>query len=180
VGKPAKPSRDQHVGAYLLLALIGGGLGLLSLLPQTPALIWNLSESVPVGLYRIEHKAFIKGDIVVLDPVGRVRSALTTYGILPADWLLLKPVAALPGDTVCRSANTVTVNGEPAATARIIARDGQSLPTWSGCYTLQDNDVFVLAPHPASFDGRYLGPVDTGQIVGVAHPLITLPAQEAS
>jgi conjugative transfer signal peptidase TraF len=190
VGKPAKHLRDQHagadgaaavpqdrrrIGAYLLLALTGGGLGLLSLLPQAPALIWNFSKSVPVGLYRIERTASAKGDIVVLAPSGRVRSALTAYGILPADWLLLKPIAALAGDKVCRSAGAVTVNGEPAATARTIARDGQSLPTWGGCYVLQNSEVFVLAPHPASFDSRYLGPIDARQIVGVARPLLTLP-----
>ena len=164
----------------LVMTAVGAGVGLLSLLPQTPRMLWNFTESVPLGLYDIAQSVPAKGDFVALAPIGEVEATLVAYHILPKGRLLLKELAAVAGDTVCRVDKVVTVDGATVATAKERARDGRPLPAWSGCHVLRIGEVFVLARHPNSFDSRYLGPVGSSQIVGVARPLITLPPMQGA
>jgi type IV secretory pathway protease TraF len=94
---------------------------------------------------------------------------------LVASALLLKPVAAGPGDVVCRIGATVTINGRVAASARSADAAGRLLPRWSGCITLAAHQVFVLAPTPDSFDSRYFGALHSGHVLGTAHPIWLRP-----
>lgn len=174
----AQAPRHRRRGAVLLLTALGACLGALTLLPHHPRLVWNFTESVPVGLYSVERATPVKGDVLVLNPEGRARDVLQTFGALPSGHLLLKHLAAAPGDTVCRNKMMITINGAVAAIARPRAHDGRALPAWSGCRSLLPGEIFLLAPHPASFDSRYFGVVDDSQIVGVAHPIFTLPASQ--
>ncbi|HEV7692226.1 MAG TPA: S26 family signal peptidase [Hyphomonadaceae bacterium] len=166
--------------ACLLLTITGAALGLLSLLPQAPALVWNFTESVPVGLYGVSRTEPSNGDVVAIAPAGAVREVLDAYGALPAGKVLLKQLKAVRGDVVCRTGASVTINGAEAATARPRSRNGRALPAWSGCRALGAGEILVLAPHPLSFDGRYFGPIDKVQIIGVARPLLTFPHEGAS
>src|SRR3546814_9213321 len=79
---------------------------------------------------------------------------------------LVKRVAAVPGDTVCARGNAVFIDGNLRARRRL--SDGQSrlMPWWQGCTTLRDGSLFLLNDNPASFDGRYIGPTQRGDIVG--------------
>ncbi len=176
--EPALGPRHRRRGAVLLLTAVGACLGVLSLLPHHPRLVWNFTESVPIGLYSIEQTAPVKDDLLVIAPEGRARDVLRTFGALPPGHLLLKQLAAVPGDTVCRDNNIITINGAVAAIARPRAHDGRALPVWSGCRGVLPGEVFLLAPHPASFDSRYFGAVDDSQVVGVAHPIFTLPSSQ--
>lgn len=162
----------------LSLTLAGATLGLLSLLPATPALVWNHTGSVPIGLYSLDRSAPAKGDILAIAPRGTLLATIEDHGALPANRLLLKRLAAANGQTVCRNQTVVTIDGVRAAVTRPATSDGRALPAWSGCRVLSANDVVVLNPHAGSFDSRYYGPIDASQIVGVAHPVITFPSQE--
>lgn len=166
--------------ACLVLTAAGASLGALSLAPQSPVLVLNLTASVPAGLYHVSRTQARKGDILALAPAGVARDMLDAFGALPAGKLLLKRLVAVNGDTVCRSGTSITVNDAEAATARSTSTDGRVLPTWSGCRVLRASEIFVLAPHPDSFDGRYFGPIGVSQIIGVAGPLLTLPQTDAS
>ena len=87
---------------------------------------------------------------------------------------LLKHVAALGGQRVCRVGAAVSVDGAPLGDA--LARDhrGRPLPTWSGCVVLTDAQVFLMNPDRLdSLDGRYFGPLDRSTIVGRAEPVWT-------
>jgi conjugative transfer signal peptidase TraF len=159
---------------------MGASFGLLSLLPRAPTLVWNFTQSVPVGLYGVSHTEPAKGDLIALAPAGAARAMLDASGALPAGKLLLKQLRAVRGDVVCRVGASITINGAEAATARLRSRDGRALPTWSGCRALGAGEILVLAPHPLSFDGRYFGPIDDAQIIGVARPLLTFPHAGAS
>lgn len=172
--------RQLRAGAWLLLTLTGASLGLLSLRPHAPALVWNFTESVPVGLYGVSHKEPIKGDLVAIAPAGAARDTLDAYGALPNGKVLLKHLKAVRGDVVCRIGASITVNGAEVATARLRSRDGHVLPAWSGCRTLGAGEILVLAPHALSFDGRYFGPIDGGQVIGVAKPLLTFPSRQGA
>ena len=49
---------------------------------------------------------------------------------------------------------------------------GRTMPWWEGCEGLLPGRYFLLMDHvPASFDGRYFGPVDEADIIGKATPL---------
>ncbi|RYG25632.1 MAG: S26 family signal peptidase [Burkholderiales bacterium] len=172
-------SKRRRRDICLGLTLAGASLGMLSLLPSTPVFVWNHSGSVAIGLYSIAHRPPAKGDIIVIAPSGALRETLEAYGALPPSHLLLKQLAAASGDTVCRTHEAIAINGIRSAIARTATHDGLALPAWSGCRRLGENDVLVLTQHQGSFDSRYFGPISADQIVGVAHPIVTLSSEEA-
>lgn len=174
-GQAERQSRWGH----RLVIVVTGAAGLLlagaSLLPRSPALIWNVSTSVPVGLYRLETEQPERGDIAVIRPEGALALLLAQEGALSKDRLLLKPLAGLPGQTVCRTGPVVTLDGAPVAFAQTHTRKGDALPVWSGCRRLSSGERIVLAQNPASFDSRYFGTIDANQIIGRARPLLVFP-----
>jgi type IV secretory pathway protease TraF len=93
---------------------------------------------------------------------------------------LIKHVAALPGQIVCRSGRTITVDGIVEAEALDRDARGRELPAWQGCRAVQTGEVFLMnAAVPDSFDGRYFGQVPDSTIIGSATPL-WLPGQQSS
>jgi type IV secretory pathway protease TraF len=102
-----------------------------------------------------------------------IRNLAAEHGYLAAGMLLIKPVAAGPGDVVCRHAAIVTVNAHAVAWARNADALGRWLPRWSGCVTLTAGQVFVLSTAPDSFDSRYFGPIDGGHVLGVGQAIWT-------
>lgn len=166
----------------MVRVLTCGGLALSALLIPVvhhPALrlIWNASASVPVGLYRIERDTQPKaGELVAVRPSSALAHYMDARRYVEAGVLLVKPIAAASGATVCRWDVGVTIGGRAVATALPHDRLGRSLPVWSGCRRLGANDLFLIAPaHKDSFDSRYFGPVERRQIVGRAVPLWTRP-----
>jgi type IV secretory pathway protease TraF len=99
-----------------------------------------------------------------------LRILADTRGYLRKGALLIKPVAAAAGDTVCRHGALVAINGRVVARASTLDAARRSLPTWSGCFRLAADQIFVLSADPDSFDSRYLGPIDRAHIVGIAQP----------
>jgi type IV secretory pathway protease TraF len=82
-------------------------------------------------------------------------------------------VAAVPGQVVCRQGLELRVDGARIALARWRDRRGRELPDWQGCRPLGAREVFLLAPHPDSLDGRYFGPTPRRFVLGRAVPLAT-------
>ena len=73
--------------------------------------IWNASSSVPVGLYRLQPADKIAAlDLVAIQPPEPLATYLSDGGYLPRNVLLLKRVLALPGQAVCRTDLTITVD----------------------------------------------------------------------
>ena len=167
--------RPPHV------ALLGCGSAALALLlfpavhPPQLRLVWNASASVPLGLYRIEPGVQPRiGDMVAVRPSPALTRFMADRRYVEANALLVKPVAALAGTTVCRNRLRVTIDDRVAATALAHDRFGRPLPTWSGCLRIAPNQLFLIAPRsPASFDSRYFGVVRSRQILGRAMPLCT-------
>jgi conjugative transfer signal peptidase TraF len=145
--------------------------------PAPPTLLlWNASASVPRGLYLLRSAMPLQRDeLVAVAPPAPLAKFLAMRGYLPAGVPLLKHIAALPGQTVCRAAHVITVNGRAVTFARDHDHLGRSLPVWTGCRTLRAGEVFLLnANVPDSFDGRYFGPVSTAAITARAEPLWTI------
>ncbi|MGE3871349.1 MAG: S26 family signal peptidase [Parvibaculaceae bacterium] len=137
----------------------------------TTVLVWNASPSVPIGLYVVERHRPSRGEIAALKLRGKASSMADARQYLPAKAVLLKPVVAIDGDTVCRYGAHVFVNGRLRAKA--LARDKllRPMPSWTGCRKLHSGQVFVLSARKDSFDSRYFGPVDSGDVLGTAAPM---------
>jgi conjugative transfer signal peptidase TraF len=143
---------------------------------RVPALVWNASESVPIGLYRVRRMGKLDiTDLVVALPPEPLATFLAAGGYLPRDVPLIKRILALPGQTVCRNGFTIVVDGIDMGSARARDRGGRDLPTWQGCRILSKEEVFLMNwDEPASLDGRYFGPIPVAAVVGRAYPIWTL------
>jgi conjugative transfer signal peptidase TraF len=136
-----------------------------------PVILLNASPSVPIGLYRLTSRPSRTPALAVIRLPEPLRRLAETRGYLGKGALLIKPVVAGAGDTVCRHGALVTINGRIAARARTLDVAGRSLPVWSGCFRLRATHILVLSADPDSFDSRYMGPIDRGHVVGFALPI---------
>lgn len=139
--------------------------------PKNPILIWNASPSVPMGLYRMANAPPRFGDLVVVQLRSSWSSFADRRGYLPRSAYLLKPVSAVVKDRVCRFGTLIFVQDRFAALAITRDRFARLLPVWRGCRILRRGELFLLADNPDSFDSRYFGPIDVGQVAGVATPV---------
>lgn len=138
-------------------------------------LIWNASASAPIGLYAVDAPDGIEvTDLAIVVPPEPVANFLSSNGYIPRGVPLMKRLLALPGQRVCRKDLLISVNGIAMGTARERDSRGRDLPTWQGCRTLRDGEVFLMNWQSAdSLDGRYFGPLPASSIVGRAMPLWT-------
>lgn len=161
-----------------LRALVGvvaaATLGTL-VVPVARYAVWNVTASVPTGLYAIRGKAgLLVGERVAIDPPPALKRLLADRHYLPAGMPLLKRVAAVGGQRVCRRGRRISIDGRYAGSARARDRLGRALPTWRGCLTLRPGELFVMSPAaPGSFDGRYFGVLEMSDVIGRATPIWT-------
>ena len=153
--------------------------GITALFHPVPKLIWNASASVPIGLYAVHPAGALKlGELLVVTPPARLATFLNERSYLPNGIPLLKHVAALPGQTVCRTGDTISIDGITVGAALDRDHLGRSLPVWQGCRVIAAGEVFLMnSQSVASLDGRYFGPLPTTTIVGRADPIWIEEAQ---
>ncbi|MHA7774680.1 S26 family signal peptidase [Roseibium sp. M-1] len=149
--------------AACLFAMGNAGTNILPL-----KLVYNGSASAPTGFYRVDQMPARRGDYVLIEPPEWLKNLIEVRRYLPPGIPLIKQIAATKGDLVCRWNNRIFINGVLAANAKTKGKNGWQLPRWQGCHQLQDHQIFVLQPHPESFDSRYFGIVDRSRIVGRA------------
>lgn len=160
----------QRTGIIILaVSTLATVLLLTASAPKRGSLVWNYTPSMPLGLYRIEDRQWSVGERVAVMPSGKLADILAETGALKAGRVLLKRVAAVEGDRVCRADVAITINSEYRATAQ----QDVLLPTWTGCSLLQAGEVFLLGEADNSFDGRYFGVSSAADIIGPAQALIT-------
>lgn len=161
----------------LALMLFGAALACLSTQRAArPTLVWNVTGSAPVGLYRVLPLAPVLhvGELVLVRPAPADARLYAERGYLPAGVPLLKRIAATTGQTVCEQNGRVSIDGRYLASALPVDVRGRPLAAWSGCRRLRADEIFVLmADVPTSLDGRYFGPTATMSLIGCAQPLWT-------
>ncbi|MGJ0454298.1 MAG: S26 family signal peptidase [Methylocystis sp.] len=160
----------------LALTLVSCGALVSTLLSHhDPLLVWNASASVPIGLYAVRPIGPLSvTDLVVARPPGPLARWLDERRYLSKGAPLIKRVAGLPGQEICRNGLAVSVDGIVMAQARERDHAGQRLPVWKGCFTLLRGEVFLLNwDEPTSLDGRYFGAFPIEGVVGRAAPLWT-------
>ena len=173
---------EALVGKYLAMV----GLGLAVLVTSASAvmtvyswrtgahLVRNVGHSVPPGLYLchpVPAEGLLPlGALVEVDPPSAVRASVAPYLAPEAQqWFWLKHVATDQGDTVCLAGDRVTVAGELVARRPLYQR--YPLPAVDGCWTLGEDEVFVVGTHPQSFDARYTGPWPRAAVHGICQAL---------
>ena len=161
---------EDPIRARRIVTVIAAGLGLLACQDAVaPKFYLNASASVPRGLYMVSSDAnYGRGDLVFAALSPTIASLAASRGYLVSGIPVLKRVAGLKGDSVCRDGFLIRVNGRIAVTAKLADARGRSLPVWNGCLRLGEDDVFLLGDHSDSFDGRYFGLLKRRQIIGKA------------
>jgi type IV secretory pathway protease TraF len=87
---------------------------------------------------------------------------------------MLKRVLALPGQMVCRSGLTVSVDRIAMGDARDRDGRGRALPNWQGCRVVGEGELFVMNRQSSnSLDGRYFGFLPASAVLGRALPVWT-------
>ncbi len=132
-----------------------------------PVVIYNPSDSVPPGFYVRTDTPPRRGDFVTVDAAVVAPRYAALRGYADASDRFLKRVAAAAGQRVCADGSSILI--DEVAVARRVERDreGRALPTWLGCRTLTDGELFLLGDTEDSFDGRYWGPTSVSLIEGV-------------
>ena len=144
----------------------------------------NGTDSEPVGIYWAVSKVPAKGDLVFALPpalpifrLAKERRYLAA-GPSPAGTCgLIKEIAAVGGDRVTIDGVGVQVNGIVLKNSapRLADEAGRLMPAcYLSNYTLGVDEVLLMSDYnPASFDGRYFGPLPRTTIQSVIVPLIT-------
>ena len=181
----AAPLPRSRLRARLVLAGFAAvGLAALAwaaFVQPLPRLIYNPSDSVPVGWYRVDPqhhdtgslpRPLSVGSIVLTTLPPDVAALAAQRGYLPVRVPLLKRVGAVAPQHVCIVAGQVRIDGVPVAAALPADRLGRPLPSLQLCRRLEAGELFLLSvTNPASFDSRYFGPVSASAVIGVAHPV---------
>ena len=176
--------RSRLRARLMLAGLSTCGLAALawaSFVHPLPRLIYNPSDSVAVGWYRIDPldrrtssppRPLSVGSIVLVPLPAEAAALAAQRGYLPTRVPLLKRVGAVAPQEVCIADGKVRIDGVPSAAVLRADRWGRPLPFWQQCRRLQPGELFLLsATNPASFDSRYFGPVSAAAVVGVARPV---------
>lgn len=148
---------------------------LVSFLHVPVKLIWNASASTPIGLYSITPlRSPEVTDLVAVTPPKALAAFMVERGYIGPGVPLLKRIAALPGQRVCRAERTITVDAVTMGDALDRDHRGRPLPAWQGCRVVSKGELFLMNWQVRdSLDGRYFGPLPASAVIGRAIPLYT-------
>ncbi|WP_285294073.1 S26 family signal peptidase [Aureimonas altamirensis] len=163
----------RRILAVTLLAVTG--IAATSVADMPLRLLWNVTASAPVGFYTIEPADRLDvPELVAIMPPEPLAGFMVARGYVGRGVPLLKRVVGLPGQRVCRTGRTVTVDGVAMGDALDRDRIGRELPVWRGCRVVARDELFLMNSEVGdSLDGRYFGPLPASAVVGRALPLWT-------
>jgi conjugative transfer signal peptidase TraF len=172
--------RSRLRARIVLAALVACGLAALawaSFVQPSARIVYNPSDSVPVGWYRVTPAHALPdtlyvGSIVLTTLPADAATLAAQRGYLPSHLPVLKRVGAVAPQHVCIVNGIVRIDSVPVAAVLRADRWGRPLPSWPQCRQLTEGELFLLsATNPASFDSRYFGPVSAPAVIGVAQPI---------
>ena len=85
-------------------------------------------------------------ELLVVTPPEPLATFLDERRYLPKGVPLLKHIAALPGQTVCRTGDTISIDGTAMGEALDRDHRGRSLPVWQGCRVIAERPGFPDEP----------------------------------
>ncbi|WP_343463279.1 conjugative transfer signal peptidase TraF [Pantoea sp.] len=141
----------------------------------------NITNSIPVGFYKIASRAPHRGDYVIFCPPAQAIFSLAHKrgyigsGFCPGGYgEMMKQIMAVEGDSVAFRDSGVYVNGQRLAFSTPLSRDpsGRLLPALRMEHQMGKSELLLMTDQSASsFDARYFGPVTLSQMVAVVSPL---------
>lgn len=148
----------------------------------------NATSSIPLGLYWRADAPIQKGAYVMFCPpqVGvfdeAMRRGYIGAGFCPGGYgYVMKKVLAATDDAIVIADDGVRVNGRLLPLSAPLRADasGRPMPRFqSASYVLSEFQLLLMSDiNPASFDGRYFGPVQRNQIREVIKPVFTWGGQ---
>ncbi len=166
-------------GVLVVLVGIGVVFGVLWFL----GFRFNLTASLPLGIYRESSDAPHRGSVVHVCLPRQVAQFARQRGYLgngrcPAGVRPLgKVVLAVEGDVVTLEREAIRVNGAVVPNSMTVSEDsrGRAIPhyTW-GEHRIEPGELWLFSPyHRNAYDSRYYGPVQASQIVSVLEPILT-------
>lgn len=181
---PARSRRCVRIVLALSATLGLAALAWTAFVKPAARVVYNVTDSVPVGWYRIEaaeapqlsrptmlHLLHV-GSIVLTRLPAEPAALAAQRGYLPTHIPLLKRVGAMAPQHVCVIDGQVRIDGVPSAAVLRADRWGRALPVWHDCRPLVGGELFLLSDtNPASFDSRYFGPVPASSVLGLAQPI---------
>ena len=141
----------------------------------------NVTDSVPMGLYRSVAGAPERGDLVeaCLPPaaarLATARGYLIAHGACGTHMPVIKRVLGVAGDVIGVNKHVVC-NGRTLDTAPVLAADpgGRPLVPAPGG-TLGPHELWLISDEiPEAYDSRYFGPVTRSAVRSVMRPLWTV------
>lgn len=145
---------------------------------------FNTSRSIPLGLYWTVRAPVETGAYVMFCPpkLGVFdearRRGYIGGGFCPGGYgYLMKKILAAKDDVIAVSGTGVRVNGHLLPLSTPLANDSMGRPMarfQSDIYTLSEYQLLLMSDvNPRSFDGRYFGPIQRGQVRSVIVPVLT-------
>lgn len=144
-------------------------------MPHRAQIVYNPTDSVPRGWYRIGPADSLQVGSIVLARLPAPAAALAAQrDYLPAGIPLLKRIGAMAPQRVCMDGASVRIDDVVVAVVMRADGHGHPLSAWSQCRRLAHGELFLLSStNPASFDSRYFGPIRVSDVIGSAQPLWT-------
>lgn len=154
------------IGGIITLAIIATATEIKY--PPKPIILYNPSNSAPVGWYRLHKNMVPSLDVQVAAYAPEwARQLADERRYLPYDYPLIKTVWAIEGDEVCYTNSSVSVPNRPDISVQAQDSLGRDMPLRSGCITLKSGEYFLVSPDvQTGFDSRYFGPVPIENILG--------------
>jgi len=141
------------------------------IVPPTPRILYNKSDSAPIGWYKLDPDGAPNRDAMVAAfAPAKARKLADMRDYLPYRIPLLKSVWAVAGEEVCASNGVIRAPNRPDIHAELRDGLGRELPHWDGCITVKTTEVFLVSTYVHnSFDSRYFGPVPLKNVLGTVH-----------
>ncbi|TIU81156.1 MAG: S26 family signal peptidase, partial [Mesorhizobium sp.] len=123
----------SRFGYVMVTYVLTMGMATAAFVDSPTKLIWNASASTPIGLYSIAPAdRFEVTDLVAVRAPEPLAAFMVERGYIGRGVPMMKRVAGVAGQEVCRRDHAITVDGVPMGDA--LERDhlGRSLPVWKG------------------------------------------------
>ena len=177
---PAASSAERNVLRSLATL---GSLVLVGLLTIHSGLRFQLTGSLPQGIYRVVEGVPERGTVVMAClPSTVARLALDRRYVWPGgcpggEAPIGKMILAVGGDTVQVGREGLSLNGRGVSGSQLVERDsrGRLLDHYPvGTHVLKPGQLWLFSPHhPLSFDSRYFGPIPESTVISRLVPLWT-------
>ena len=154
----AQLTRRRASKAVVIIAAAGAIVVIAAILGH--GMLWNVSASVPRGLYAVMlDEPCRRGSLVSFRPPPGAAMIIYSRDYLPAGAGLIKQLVGLPGDLVCVRPAGLYVNAVRFGDVAVTDSRGRLLVPYRFCGAVAAGQAFVATTAHLSYDSRYFGPV---------------------